>query len=229
MPEAQKKKIPQHVAIVIDGNRRWTTERNLSIADGQKRAWDKIISSFDWFFLRRVKVVSYNVFPAEHWQRDEEENKNFFLAMQKAFTDNLEEFNKKDFKIIFSGRLFELDSELQEFCSQIEQATRNNQSGLANICLNYDGRCELMDAIKKIIRNNLTEEQIHEGIIKKYLYTQLPNPDIILRVGGLQHTGGFILWQSTESEIIFLKKCWPDFEEFDVMKIIEEYNERTQS
>ena len=96
-----------------------------------------------------------------------------------------------------------------------------------NICFNYSGRIELMDAVKKIIRNNLTEEQIHEGIIKKYLYNSLlPDPDIIVRTGGEQRLSNFLAWQSVYSELYFIKKYWPDFEELDVVNIIEEYSQR---
>jgi undecaprenyl diphosphate synthase len=105
--------------------------------------------------------------------------------------------------------------------------TQTFRDGTLHICLNYGGRPEIIDAIKKIIANKIELEQVHEGMLKKYFYQgNLPDPDIIVRTSGEQRISGFLLWQAAYSEFMFMKKFWPDFEERDVEAIINEYNER---
>ncbi len=223
----QKKIIPQHVAIIMDGKRRWAQERNLSVNEGQQKGYEKMKQSFDWFFLRGVKYISFYLFPINFWQRDEKEVEDLLKLLKQVIFEGLEDFKNKDYRIIFSGRTNEIVADMQEFCEEVEKRTEKNESGTVNICLNYSGRAEIMDAIKNIIRNNLTEEQIHEGIIKKYLYNaNLPDPDLIFRTGGKCKLSDFMNWQTSNSELMFLKKYWPDFEELDVVGIIEDYNKR---
>jgi len=227
MAEGNKKNIPSHVALIMDGNCRWAEERNLSLAEGQIKGFEKLKQSFDWFFLRGVKILSVYLFPAIFWQRDEKEVNHLFQLFRQTLNDSLDDFNHKDCRVVFSGRIDELPDDLAIFCEEIERQTKNNQSNILNICLNYSGRHELLDAIKKIIKNNLSEEQIHEGIIKKYLYnSELVDVEAVIRVGGNSRLADFLIWQSTEAEFFFLKKYWPDFEEMDVMQVLDEYHKR---
>lgn len=222
-----KRKIPGHVGVILDGNRRWARERNLSAFEGHRKGYDKIKQATDWFFLRGIKVLSVFAFSIENWQRDKKEVNYLMNLVAEAIKNDLAEFNRKDYRVIFSGRISELPGDLPDIFHDAAMETKNNTSGTLNICYNYGGRFEIIDAIKKIIKKELSEEQIHEGIIKKYLYSsELPDPDVIVRTGGEQRLSGFLTWQSVYSELIFLKKYWPDFEEMDVMHIIEEYSQR---
>ena len=222
-----KRKIPEHVGLIIDGNRRWAQERNLPTLEGHHKGYEKLQNSLDWFFLRGVKVLSAFMFSTENWKRDKKEVDYLMQLAGERIKEDLDEMHKKDYKILFSGRLEELPGDLPELYDSAVQKTKENVSGTFNICFNYGGRPELIDAIKKIVKNELTEEQIHEGIIRKYLYNgHLPDPDIIVRTSGEQRISGFLLWQAAYSEFLFLKKYWPDFEEMDVAHIIDEYNER---
>jgi len=227
MSEGSKKNIPEHVALVMDGRYRWALERNLSLPEGQAKGFEKLKQSFDWFFLRGVNFLSAHVFPPSFWDRDSREIESLFYFLKKMLNDSREEFKNKDYRVIFSGRISELPDDVVILCEEIKRQTKAGTSGTLNICLNYSGRNELLDAVKKIIRNNLTEEQIHEGIIKKYLYnSELPDVDAIIRVGGGQQLANLLVWQSAYAEIFFLKKYWPDFEEMDVIQILDEYNKR---
>ncbi len=223
----EKRKIPQHVGLIIDGNRRWARERNLPTLEGHNKGYEKLKTSLDWFFLRGVKIVSAFMFSTENWNRDKKEVDYLMWLATERIKEDLEELKKKDYKIIFSGRLHELPGELPQLYDNAIEETKNNESGIFNICFNYGGHAELLDAIKKIIKKELTEEQIHEGIVRKYLYHgELPDPDIIVRTSGEERISGFLLWQVAYSEFLFFKKYWPEFEEQDVVKIIEEYNNR---
>ncbi len=227
MNEENKRQIPAHVGLIIDGNRRWARERNLPILEGHYKGYEKLKSSLDWFFLRGVKVLSAFMFSTENWKRDKKEVDYLMQLAGNRIKEDLDEMHKKDYKVLFSGRLEELPGDLPELYDNAVQKTKENTSGTFNICFNYGGRPELIDAIKKIVKNELTEEQIHEGIVKKYLYNgHLPDPDIIVRTSGEQRISGFLLWQAAYSEFLFLKKYWPEFEEMDVVGIIDEYNNR---
>lgn len=229
MSDQQKieKKIPQHIAIILDGNRRWAKERNLPTSQGHYKGYQKIKMIPDWFFSRGVKVVSVYAFSSENWNRAAEEVNYLMKLLKEAVEEELIHAKEKGFRILVSGRLEELPGDLPEACQRAMAETQANREGTLNICLNYGGRLEIVDAIKKIIKNSVIEEQVHEGMIRKYFYQgDLPDPDVIVRTSGEQRLSGFLLWQSAYSELMFLKKYWPDFEESDVESVLDEYDKR---
>jgi len=222
-----KKIIPNHVGIIPDGNRRWAEERNLSNFEGHKKGHEKLKRAIEWFFSRGVKVISVFVFSSENWNRAKEEVNYLMKLLKEAIEREKERAIEKGYKILVSGRLEELPGDLPQSCADAIEETKNGNTGILNLCLNYGGRKEIVDAIKKMIKNKIDSEQVHEGMIKKYLYnSELPDPDVIVRTSGEQRISGFQLWQSAYSEFIFLKKYWPDFESADVDFVMEEYNNR---
>jgi len=227
MQNKEQKNLPAHVGIIMDGNRRWAKERNLPTFEGHLRGYEKLKASAEWFFARGVKTLSFFAFSTENWQRSREEVNYLMKLIKKALEKNLEEFNQKGYRLLVSGRIDELPGNLPEICQAAMDKTKINTKGVLNICLNYGGRAEIVDAIKKIIKNNIKEEQIHEGMIKKYLYgNEIDDPDIIFRTSGEQRLSGFLLWRSAYSELLFINKYWPDFEQADVDFILEEYGKR---
>jgi len=221
-------KIPVHVGIIIDGNRRWARERNLPTFEGHRQGYEKVKQAPEWFFSRGVKILSFFVFSTENWNRAQDEVNYLMKLLEQAVENNLRELAKKNsYKILISGRLEELPGDLPAKCLEIITETKSNQRGIINVCLNYGGRPEIVDAVRKLIKNKVEVEQVHEGMIKKYLYqADLPDPDIIVRTSGEQRLSGFLTWQSVYSELFFIKKYWPDFEEGDVDIILKEYSER---
>lgn len=225
--DRKEKKIPNHVGIIIDGNRRWARERNLPTFDGHLKGYRKLKQVPGWFFSRGVKIVSVFAFSTENWNRAADEVNYLMKLLKQALEEGLENAREKNYKILLSGRLDELPGDLPELCSDVMNQTQMNKEGTLHICLNYGGRAEIIDAIRKIIKNNISIEQIHEGMLKKYFYQPgLVDPDIIVRTSGEQRISGFLLWQAAYSEFFFLKKYWPDFEERDAEIIIDEYGER---
>jgi len=221
------KNIPNHVALILDGNRRWATERNLPTFEGHFKGYKKIKEAPSWFFDRGVKIVSVFAFSTENWQRSPEEVNYLMKLLKQALEEELEIAQEKQYKLLISGRISELPGDLPEVCQDVVSKTQVNRNGILNFCINYGGRAEIIDAIKKIIKNNVIDEQVHEGMIKKYFYQpDLPDPDVIVRTSGEYRLSGFLLWQSSYSELIFLKKFWPDFEEQDAEQIIEDYDSR---
>lgn len=222
-----KTKIPTHVGLIMDGNRRWSRERNLSTLDGHLRGYNIMKEMPEWFFSRGVRVVSVYAFSTENWNRSQTEVNYLMKLLKNALTNDFEEFNSRGHRLLISGRINELPGDLPEVCAEAISNTKDNTKGILNICINYGGRAEIIDAIRKMMKNNIDVEQVHEGMIKKYLYNgDLGDPDIIVRTSGEQRLSGFQLWESAYSELLFLKKYWPDFEEGDAEMIIEEYDNR---
>jgi undecaprenyl diphosphate synthase len=220
-------KMPSHIGIIMDGNRRWARERNLPTMEGHSRGYEKFRQVPEWFFALGVKMVSFYVFSTENWQRSQDEVNYLMKLIGHGLTANLDEMDTKGYKIVFSGKIDELPGDLPEVCQNVTAKTANNVKGIVNICLNYGGRPEIIDAMRKMVMNKLEPEQIHEGMLRKYLYQpDLPDPDVIVRTAGERRLSNFLLWQSAYSELIFLEKYWPDFERGDAEKIIAEFNQR---
>jgi len=229
MTQDNKNKIivPNHVGLIMDGNRRWLKERNLSTLEGHLKGYGKMKEMPEWFFARGVEIVSVYAFSTENWNRSQTEVNYLMKLLKNALTDDFEEFNSRGYRLLISGRISELPGDLPEACVEAMNKTAENDKGILNICINYGGRAEIVDAIRKMMKNNIEVEQVHEGMIKKYLYQgELPDPDMIVRTSGEQRLSGFQLWESVYSELLFLKKYWPDFEEDDAEFIIKEYSAR---
>lgn len=225
----ENKNVPNHIGIIMDGNRRWACERNLPISEGYIKGFKKLKVAPQWFFSRGVKVVSIFIFPIKNWNYDIKEVNSLMKLIKEYILIGFNEVISDDYKIIISGRINELPGDLPEVCSSLVERSKFNKKGIINICFNYDGRVEIVDAIKKIIKSGLKVEQIHDGMIRKYLYNnEIEDPDIIVHTSGYQKLSSFLLWKSAYSEFMFMKKYWPDFEESDVDIIINEYIDRNR-
>jgi undecaprenyl diphosphate synthase len=224
-----KIKTPEHIGLIMDGNRRWAKERNLPTFEGHRKGYERIRETPGWFFKRGVKVVSLWGFSTENWNRSRDEVNYLMKLIKIAFEENIDDFNKKGYRLLVSGRIDELPGDLPELCYEAMNRTKTNTDGTINLCFNYGGRPEIIDAVKKMIKNKVTVDQVHEGMVRKYLYNGgLPDPDMVVRTSGEQRTSGFLLWESAYSEFFFMQKYWPDFEERDVNIILEEYSRRNR-
>ena len=149
------------------------------------------------------------------------------MQIEQFPLQHIEEFHSRGYKLLVSGQINELPGDLPELCQEAELKTKDNAKGILNICLNYGGRTELVEAVKKMILKKIEPEQVHEGMLRKYLYHgELPDPDIVIRTSGERRLSGFLLWQSNYSELMFLEKYWPDFEKADADYVLEEFARR---
>lgn len=209
----------------MDGNRRWAKERNIPSLEGHLKGYEVAKKSPDWFFKRGVEIISLFVFSAENWKRTQEEINYLMVLLRRAIDEELESALKKNHRILISGRLEELPGDLPGACLDVIEKTKNGNNGTVNLCINYGGKTELIDSFKKIIKNN-PNQIINEELINQSLYFNLPDPDLIIRTSGEKRLSGFLLWQSAYSELFFLEKYWPDFEEYDVEVILNEFKKR---
>jgi undecaprenyl diphosphate synthase len=180
-----------------------------------------------WFFARGVSIISVYAFSVEDWRRSADQLNNVMKLLKHTLEEELSAVEQKGYRILISGRLSELPGDLPEACWELMTKSKGNSAGILNICLNYGGRAEIVDAVRRIVRNKVDIAQVHEGLIKKYLYhSELAEPDLIVGTAGEQRLNDFLLWQSAHSQLYFLKKYWPDFEESDVDLILAEYARR---
>jgi len=211
----------------MDGNRRWAKERGLPTFRGHWYGYQKIKEVGEWCFKKGIKILTLFAFSTENWERSKEEVNYLMKLLKRALKEEVKEIHKKGIKVKVIGSEKELNDELKEAKRKAEEMTKNNKEGILNIALNYGGRREIVEAVKKILNQKIPPEKINENIIEKNLYTAgLPDPDLIIRTSGEQRLSGFLLWQSAYSELYFCPKYWPDFEESDLDEILEWYKKR---
>ena len=221
-------KIPNHLAIIIDGNRRWAKKRGLSSFRGHKKGLDNIQRIGDYCIKRGIKILNLYVFSTENWNRSKKEVSYLMRLFARALNkNNIKKFNENKIKFQAIGQKQKLPQSLQNKIKQTENLTKNNKQGILNLAISYGGRTEIVEAVKNIIKKKIPANKINEQMINKNLWTaDLPYPDLIIRTGGEQRLSNFLIWQSAYSEFYFTKKHWPEFSEKDLDKAFKDYSQR---
>jgi len=217
-------KIPHHLGIILDGNRRWAKEKGLTPFEGHKKGLEKVKKVIAWSKDRGIKVLTLFVFSTENWKRSKKEVNFLMKLAQIALTKNLKKFYKQGVKFKIIGQREKLPKSLQKAIEKVEKETKNNKVMLLNIALSYGGRAEIVQAFKKIIKKKIPPESINEDVISENVWTT--DLDLIIRTGKEQRLSNFLIWQAAYSELHFFKKYWPDFTENDLDKALKEYSWR---
>lgn len=221
--------IPKHIGFIMDGNRRWARAKGLPTLHGHKKGYDVMMKVGDWCLDKGVKILTVYAFSTENWDRSKKEIAYLMRLLKMALTKDINKLHKKNIKVRVIGRIGDLQKELQKAIIEAMELTKNNTRGILNIAINYGGRPEIVDAVKKIIKKKTAPEKVTERVIEENLYTAgTPDPDLIIRTSGEMRLSNFLTWQSAYSELLFIKKCWPDFAEKDLDEAIEEYSRRTR-
>lgn len=225
-----EEKVPNHVAIIMDGNGRWAQKRGLKRTKGHKKGADTLKKICEYAYDRGVKILSVFAFSTENWKRDEEEVNYLMELFIKVFNDNFDFVKKKNVKVVFSGLKEKISSKVQKAMDKIVNDTKDNSDGVFNICLNYGGQSEIVEATKKISldikENKIGIEDINEKIFSKYLFNDLAPIDLLIRTSGEYRVSNFMLWQMAYSELYFTDVLWPDFDAKEFDKAIKSYNNR---
>jgi len=221
---------PRHIAIILDGNRRFAKRLMLEPWKGHEFGRKKVEELLDYAKDFGIKQLTFYTLSLENLKgRTEKELEYLFKLMKDAFLNlDKEKIRNDKIKINFIGQLELLPLELQEICFKLQEETKCNNNFIINICIAYGGRQEITEAIKKIIKKNISPEQITEQVVKENLYFK-DEPDLIIRTGGEIRTSNFLSWQSAYSEWIFLDKMWPEFEKEDLKNCIEEFKKRKRN
>jgi len=223
-------KVPNHVGIIVDGNGRWATQKGKKRSEGHLAGSKNLDSLCQYIFDKGVKILSLYVFSTENFKRSDEEVNYLMDLFIKKFKNDFKIFNKKDIKIVFSGRREPLRQEILDIIDDITYKTKDNKSGILNFCLNYGSHAEIIDAVKRInkdvINNKLVIDELNDDIFKNYLYNNLPDVDLLIRTGGEIRLSNFMLWQCAYAELYFTDILFPDFNEAELEKALDSYNRR---
>lgn len=221
---------PNHVAIILDGNRRWAKEKGLPQLKGHQKGFENIRQLAPYIINKGVKVLSVFAFSTENFKRAEEEVKYLMDLFVDMFRKECDKIHEENIKIIFSGRRENLRPDVLEAIDYITEKTKNNTKGIFNICLNYGGQQEIADGTKKIVQDVqngiISINDIDEKLLYKYMYNELPPIDYLIRTSGEERISNFMLYELSYAEMYFPKVYFPDFNEDEFEKAIDLYNGR---
>lgn len=217
--------VPNHIGIIMDGNRRWAKEKNKKTIEGHLAGANRIISLAKYIFDKGVKYLSIYAFSTENFNRSAEEVSYLMGLIIKFFNERVNELHDYNIKIVVSGLRDNLSKEVLKCIDNVVDLTKDNTGGVLNVCLNYGGRREIVDAVNKIKEANIT---VTEETFGKYLYNDLPDLDFVIRTSGEERISNFMLWQISYAEFYFPKVYFPDFDEKEFDKALEIYNNRNR-
>ncbi len=226
--------IPNHIAIIMDGNRRWAKAHNLPMQAGHKAGAETLEKIVRYAKTVGVKNITVYAFSTENWKRSEEEVSWLMTLLRNYLDDYTKRADTENIKIGVAGDVEPLNEGLRKSIANAIEMTKNNTAINFNICLNYGGRDELVKATQKIaskVKNGeLAVEDITEEVVTQNMYIpDMPEPDLMIRTSGEIRTSGFLMWQLAYTEFLFLDKFWPDFTEKDLDDAIEVYKNRKRN
>lgn len=228
-----KDKIPQHLAIIMDGNGRWAKKKGLPRSAGHRegaKAVKRVIASC---LKYNIPALTLFAFSTENWKRPKNEINYLLKIFERVLSKEKANLIKNNIKINFIGRLKELPNSLNEKMNELSESTRKNNKLILNIAINYGGRAEITDALKsitiKILDKKLNIEEINENTIGNNLYTRdLPDPDLLIRTAGEMRISNFMIWQIAYTEFWVTSTLWPDFDENSLIEAIRNFQKRVR-
>lgn len=218
------KKIPEHIAIIMDGNGRWANKRFLPRSVGHSEGAKNLEKILTYANKIGIKYLTVYAFSTENWKRSEEEVSTLMGLFKNYIKNEEKNFMINNIKFMVSGREENIPLDLLKAIKALEEKTFNNTGIVLNLAFNYGGRAEIIDAVNKIISSG--EKEITEENFKKYLYKDIPDPELMIRTSGEYRISNFLLWQIAYSELYITEKLWPDFDEEELNKAILSYTKR---
>ncbi len=223
----------QHIAIIMDGNRRWAKSKFLPSAAGHKKGVEALRATLKACVKFNIKYLTVYAFSTENWNRPKEEVDFLMSLLAKTIISEIPEFQKNDIKLTFIGDRTSLNKDLIDVLEFGENETKNNKTLNLQIAFNYGSRMELTNAVKQIcekVKNGkLSEQEITEKTISENLYTSnIPDPDLLIRTGGEKRISNYLLWQCAYTELYVTDRFWPEFEENSLAEAIIEFNSRNR-
>ena len=219
-------KVPNHVAIIVDGNGRWAKENGMTRSQGHDAGFDNLKKLSEYIFSKGISVLSVYVFSTENFKRDKSEVDHLMNLFVTMFDRNKKFFMDRNIKVVISGRDDPLPKKVIETRDKLVEMTKNNTGGIFNICLNYGGRAEIVDAAKKMISEGIKTEDVTEESFNKYLYQDLPDVDLLIRTSGEIRLSNFLLWELSYAEFYFTPIKFPAFTTDDFDEAVVEFTNR---
>ena len=224
-------KIPDHIAIIMDGNARYAKSKSLPIKVGHKIGSDNVQKIANNCIEIGVKYLTIYAFSSENWNRPKEEVDYLMSLLYEYLSKESQELIDSGIKIVVSGNLNSVEEKLKNKIRQVEELSKNNSKLTLSVAFSYGARQEIVDAVKKIaiaVKNQeIIIDDIDEDLFKKHLYhPEIPDPDLLIRTAGDLRISNFLLWQIAYTEFYFSEKFWPEFDKFELLKAINNFNKR---
>ncbi len=219
--------LPCHIAIIMDGNGRWARQRNLPRVRGHEKGAEALRRIAEFCVKLGIKYLTAFAFSKENWSRPREEV-SFLMELLKEYLRNEKEvLMRNNIKLRIAGDVEELPQDIRDQLKDVMEATSKNDGMVFIIALNYSGRAEILRAVRKILEQGLSPDEVDEETFRKFLYVpEAPYPDLLIRTSGEQRISNFLLWEIAYTELYFTKVLWPDFSEKHLLEAILDYQKR---
>ena len=223
--------IPQHIGIIMDGNRRWAEKRGLTVNEGHAAGAKSLEKIINHCLGLGVKTLTVYALSTENWRkRTKEEVRGIFNLILRYFEERKKDYKKKGIKLGVLGEFQAFPRKVARAIGEILKIVKKHERLKVNLALNYGGRDEILNAIKKIIKEKVPPKRLNEKTFSHFLYTNgEPDPDLIIRTGGELRLSNFLLWQMSYSELYFTDTLWPDFNEKELDRAIADYQKRQRN
>ena len=229
LSELQKQNIPQHIAIIMDGNGRWAKQRGLPRTAGHAAGGEAFRRIANYCRTLGVKYLTVYAFSTENWKRPQAEIDAIMNLLRDYLKESLSDFKHENICTRFIGDRTMLAPDIQELMAEAEESTADKTGMILNIAINYGGRAEIVHALRELVSDGVSPEEITEQSVEAHLYTAgQPDPDLILRPSGEERLSNFLIWQSAYAEFVFMDVLWPDFTRADLDKAILEFARRSR-
>lgn len=227
--DSQPSQIPRHLGFILDGNRRWAVAQGLPTLEGHRKGYENLQDIAQLCFDRGIQYVSAFVFSTENWNRSKEEVGYLMDLAVKVAQKDTNKLVKNNIKVVMLGSEQGVPAKVLKAFRDVEERSKNNTGGTLALCFNYGGFQEITEAVKAVVEEGVPAEDITSDVIAQYLYhPEIPSVDLMVRTSGEQRLSNFMLWRVAYSELLFIKKHWPDFSEDDLSEVLREYAGRNR-
>ena len=227
MIELNKKNIPKHIAITMDGNGRWAKAKGKNRVFGHKNGVKAVRETVESAVENNIEFLTLYAFSTENWMRPKLEVNSLMNLLISSIINETKTLMKNDIKLMAIGDINKIPKTAKNKLDSIIEKTKNNAKMSLILAISYSGRWEIINAVKKIIKNNVDANEINEHLFEQYLDTKnVPDPELVIRTSGEHRISNFLLWQIAYSELYFTKVLWPDFRKKDFINAIVEYQKR---
>jgi undecaprenyl diphosphate synthase len=223
----QGRAIPRHIAVIMDGNGRWATGRHLPRLMGHRAGVEALRRVVELCHDEHIPMLSVYAFSTENWGRPREEVDGLMRLFWDTIKSDLDRLRREGVRLRHIGRMEELAPDIQQAVQDAMELTRANDALCLNVCFNYGGRAEIVDAVRQIVASGTRPEDITEEMIGRHLYTRdLPDPDLVIRTAGEMRLSNYLIWQAAYAEYYSTPVLWPDFGRDDLLAALEAYSQR---